>query len=266
MQIKVLLFSIGACLAIGAVCADGAIAQVLPSGHVQAVLLADDHAALDKPFWLGLSLTPEHGWHTYWKNPGDAGMPTRISWDLPPGWSAGDIDWPVPSRIPVGPLANYGYEGPVLLTSQVFPPRDWQGQPVRVVAHAHWLVCKDQCVPESADLVVALPAPAQPQVHARFVTARQSVPEAGRFTRAEAHRVSGRLVLTLSPATSGQFFPDHEELVEPGDAPDVRLAGAQVQWSAPLGEYGKSVAVPSVVRGVWVPKAGRASLVEAQLN
>src|SRR6202008_4875130 len=70
----------------------------------------------------GRRLAAIPGWHTYWRNPGDSGEPTRIEWRLPPGFAAGDIEWPVPVRIPVGPLMNFGYKGEVLLLTRLLPP------------------------------------------------------------------------------------------------------------------------------------------------
>ncbi len=68
-----------------------------------------------QPLWLGLQITHQPDWHTYWKNPGDSGLPTELTWQLPAGLDAGDIAWPVPHKIAIGTLANYGYEGTVLL-------------------------------------------------------------------------------------------------------------------------------------------------------
>ncbi len=84
--------------------------------HARVELLAARTAAEPgRPLLVGLRIEHEAGWHTYWKNPGDSGMPTRIQWQLPEGWSAGPILWPAPERIRVGPLANFGYEGELLL-------------------------------------------------------------------------------------------------------------------------------------------------------
>jgi thiol:disulfide interchange protein DsbD len=97
------------------------------------------------------------GWHTYWKNPGDAGSPTQVTWTLPPGWTAGDIQWPRPKRLPVGPLMDYGYEGKVWLLTKLTAPADAKpGETVTLRAAASWLVCKNICVPEEAALTLNL--------------------------------------------------------------------------------------------------------------
>ncbi len=75
--------------------------------HVEAQLLPErTHAQPGKPMTVGLRLQMIPHWHTYWKNPGDSGLPTRIKWTLPAGWTAGDIQWPHPKNLPVGALNN----------------------------------------------------------------------------------------------------------------------------------------------------------------
>ena len=69
--------------------------------------------------WLGLWLRHSPDWHTYWQNPGDSGLPTRLNWTLPEGWQAGAIAWPLPRKFPIGDLANFGYDGDVLLAVPV---------------------------------------------------------------------------------------------------------------------------------------------------
>jgi thiol:disulfide interchange protein DsbD len=94
-------------------------------------------------------------WHTYWKNPGDAGSPTQVTWTLPPGWTAEGIQWPRPKRLPVGPLMDYGYEGKVWLLTKLTAPADAKpGETVTIRAAASWLVCKNICVPEEAALTL----------------------------------------------------------------------------------------------------------------
>ena len=94
-------------------------------------------------------------WHTYWVNPGDAGLATKIAWVLPDGFAAGPIIWPHPQRLPVGDLVNFGYENEsLLITRMTAPPGIGAGQTVTLKAHVSWLVCEVECVPEQADLSV----------------------------------------------------------------------------------------------------------------
>ena len=90
--------------------------------------------------------------------PAIPGLPTRIQWTLPEGWKAGEIQWPYPQPLPVGPLMNYGYEDEVVLLVELTPPADApSGTRRHQGARPKWLVCKDICVPEKGELDLALP-------------------------------------------------------------------------------------------------------------
>lgn len=111
-----------------------------------------------EPFTVALRLIMEDHWHTYWKNAGDSGTGTRIKWKLPDGFQAGPIQWPTPKRIEIPPLTNFGYEGHVLLLVDITPPANLPaGTPVTFSARADWLVCKEICIPEKADLELTIP-------------------------------------------------------------------------------------------------------------
>jgi thiol:disulfide interchange protein DsbD len=97
-------------------------------------------------------------WHTYWVNPGETGLPTRIKWSLPPGWTATSIRWPTPERLMVGPIVNYGYEGRVRLLSDLHAASDAKpGDKVNIAADVTWLVCQQMCIPQRARLTLNLP-------------------------------------------------------------------------------------------------------------
>src|SRR4029450_3965187 len=84
-------------------------APTVKTERVEAELIAERNSAQPgKATTLGLKLRMADHWHTYWKNPGDSGLPTRIQWVLPEGWKAGEIQWPYPHKRPIGPLMKYG--------------------------------------------------------------------------------------------------------------------------------------------------------------
>ncbi len=126
-------------------------ASVVQTEQVRAELLAHapEGIAPGKPLWLGLKLEHIPHWHTYWKNAGDSGLPTNFSWTLPAGLSAGDIDWPTPKQLPIGPLLNFGYDGTVLLPVPVTVTAPVEGGTLHVRLEADWLVCKIECIPQS---------------------------------------------------------------------------------------------------------------------
>src|SRR3954468_14618423 len=146
---------------------------------VHARLVAEDVAVTPGgAITVALEEKIAEGWHTYWKNPGDAGAPTEIQWALPPGWKADAIQWPRPKRLPVGPLMDYGYEGMPWLLTKLTAPADASGT-ATIKAAVTWLVCKQICIPEEANLSIDLPVgPAvhDPAMAKDFAAARALLP------------------------------------------------------------------------------------------
>ena len=102
---------------------------------------------------VGIRLQMEDGWYVYWKNPGDSGIPTSVSWDLPEGFTAGDLMWPWPGSFYTDSYISYGYKEEVVLFTELMAPVDaGTGSDVRLSASVTWLVCKDICIPGSAEL------------------------------------------------------------------------------------------------------------------
>src|ERR1700736_2620751 len=136
---------------------------------VKPELVADTNAIVPgKPFSVGLLLRMAPHWHTYWKFSGDAGLPTEIKWHLPPGWRAGEIQWPIPLKTnDPGDIETYGYENEVLLIQEITPPTKIDppkdgfaaagNSPAILSAEAGWLVCEKICIPGSATLSLTLP-------------------------------------------------------------------------------------------------------------
>ena len=127
---------------------------------VSARLLSSKTAIVPgQPFEVGLLLEMSPGWHTYWEYSGDAGLPTKIAWTLPAGFESGPMQWPVPHlMVEPGDIWTYGYGGKVLLITTIVPPANIPpGKVVTIRAKATWLVCKDMCIPGSAELELKLP-------------------------------------------------------------------------------------------------------------
>ena len=136
-----------------------ASAAPVQSGHIEVELVAQEAgAAPGSTIYVALRQKILPGWHTYWRNPGDAGDATKITWTLPAGWTAGDIVWPTPEKSRVGPLLDYAYTGEVLLPVPITVPADAQvGSIVTLKAAAAFLVCEQVCVPEDAVVTLTLP-------------------------------------------------------------------------------------------------------------
>jgi thiol:disulfide interchange protein DsbD len=196
--------------------------------NVKARLISEvDGVGPGQVFWVALELNIRDGWHTYWRNPGDSGEPTKLAWQLPPGFTAGDIVWTTPHRFEIAPLVNYGYAKHAVHLVQITAPKDLKaGAPVTLAAKASWLVCSDVCIPEGADLQLTMPAGAQaggidPKELSLFATARADLPSAQ--PAPTSARVAGdQLVVTLGSewgATLPQikslsFFPYDEGGIE----------------------------------------------------
>ncbi|HEX3398278.1 MAG TPA: thioredoxin family protein [Steroidobacteraceae bacterium] len=178
-------------------------------------------------FWVALELEIRDGWHTYWRNPGDSGEPTKLAWQLPPGFTAGDIVWTTPHRFEIAPLVNYGYAKHAVHLVQITAPKDLKaGTPVSLAAKASWLVCSDVCIPEDANLQVTLPVGAQAgaidaAAAALFTTARSELPSPQ--PAPTSARIQGDQLIvtlgrewgaTLSQITSLAFFPYDEGGIE----------------------------------------------------
>lgn len=162
---------------------------VFRTKHVTAELLSE-HVTLrpGTTAWVALVFTIIPKWHTYWRNAGDSGEATRIDWVLPPGYAAGDIVWPPPERLPVGPLLNYGYSGEAVHLVPISVPKDARpGENVTLTANAFWLVCEEVCIPEEGVLKIGLPVAAGPPVAGFragpiFAKARAALPKPSPWT------------------------------------------------------------------------------------
>lgn len=129
-------------------------APKIKSNFVKAELISSmAEATPGSTIEVGLKLTHDPHWHTYWRATGDSGLPTEIQWTLPDGWKAGDIQWPIPKVFKLGTLINYGYDGEILLPVKITIPAN---QPLdssaSLKAEVSWLMCAEQCVPGRASL------------------------------------------------------------------------------------------------------------------
>src|SRR5512138_629338 len=159
-RLLVLLLALIAAPAFGQSPSSTPSAAVVQTENVRAELLADVSAVKPgEPFWVALRQTIRPKWHTYWKNPGESGLPTEIAWKLPEGAKAGPIVWPRPHLYDIGGVINYGFQNEAVLLVQITPPTNLAGD-FKLAAEANWLVCEDVCIPEDAKLALTLPVTA----------------------------------------------------------------------------------------------------------
>ncbi len=162
-----------------------ATSSVVSTPQVRAELVAHAPEGLTpgQTVWVGLWLTHQKDWHTYWKNPGDSGLPTELTWELPPGLDMGETAWPVPRLFRIGKLANYGYDGQVLLAAPMQVPASFKPPPggmgqIDIRLRATWLACRVECIPEEGSFVLQLPVRSSTAMHsALFAQAQGAQPQ-----------------------------------------------------------------------------------------
>ncbi len=208
-----------------------------PQVKAELVAHAPDGVTPGKPMWLGLKIQHAPHWHTYWKNPGDSGLPTTMEWQLPAGVQAGAIEWPTPAKLPLGPLLNFGYEGTLLLPVPVTVPAGFKGETLEVKLRADWLVCKDVCIPEGGDFTLRVPAQAATAGQAAlFEAARAALPQVLSGSQASASIEQGALVLKVSglpAAWQGKaiaYFPETTGVIQNAAKPEEKWDGGT--WTA----------------------------------
>ncbi|WP_240476578.1 protein-disulfide reductase DsbD family protein [Geminicoccus roseus] len=221
-----------------------AVESAAVSSPQTTVSLISEAAAIapGEPFRLGLRQVIAPGWHTYWSNPGDAGAPPELAFDLPKNASASDLSFPAPERIPYGPLVNFGYEGEVVLPLTVTPPADLQpGQRFEIRADGYWLVCADICIPEEdsfhLDLPVEAAARPAPDTAALFTAAEAALPRsspwqatAGFEGDAGVLQLSGEM-LTPGSVTEAFFFPAASGVLDHAAPQELHLAPGTLSLS-----------------------------------
>jgi thiol:disulfide interchange protein/DsbC/DsbD-like thiol-disulfide interchange protein len=223
--------------------------NTVATDNVKARLVSEVGAvAPGQVFWVALEFDIRDGWHTYWRNPGDSGQATQLTWQLPAGFTAGDIVWTTPHLFEVKPLVNYGYAKHAVHLVQLTAPKDLTaGAPVALAAKASWLVCSDVCIPEDANLTLNLPSSAKPGVidpsaAALFSNARAELPSA-QPAATSAKIEGGQLVITLgkewgptlTQIKSLAFFPYDEGSIEYAAPQTLKRSNDAIELSMKVG-------------------------------
>ena len=190
--------------------------------------------------WFAFEHEVRPGWHIFWVNPGDAGLPLDLDWKMPGGFVAGDIVHPVPDYIPVGPLASYAHEGKPVFLIPVTAPADANiGDDVRIEINASWQTCEEICVPEDAVLSFSMPVLSEGQAtlvnEQIFETARAQIP-GGKVDDASIRRDGDRFVLTSAApegvdVSTAFFFAEPEGVVEASAKQEITLESGTLSIS-----------------------------------
>ncbi len=252
---RIALFSALALLA----AATGARAAeaVFQTPQVRVELMTENPSvAPGDTLWVALALEAIPGWHTYWRTPGDSGLPTEIRWSLPEGITAGDIHWPLPERIAYGDLMNFGYYGKVHLLTELKVAEDYAGpSTVPLDASATWLVCEELCIPE--DGVFSLPINIDPNpvqqntaAGAAIAATRAALPQEASWPvktlrNGDVVTVSAEVGGIEDNITEAVFFPHVDGLIYNAAPQDVSLEDGQLNISTRIGWDADNIAESS---------------------
>jgi thiol:disulfide interchange protein/DsbC/DsbD-like thiol-disulfide interchange protein len=233
---------------LGSAWAQGVPSAVVSTPQLRAELVAHAPQGVQagQPVWVGLQLTHQPEWHTYWRNPGDSGLPTQIELNLPAGITAGDVQWPLPHKLKAGNLTNYGYDKTVLLAVPLTVSKQYKSnasQTLDLQVHANWLVCRLECIPQEGDFALRIPVNSSfaPQA-AAFDTLQAQQPQALPNLKATTRFDTQRLVLQVSglpAALQGQnlsVFPNAPDVLESAAEQHPRASQSWLDgvWTAQL--------------------------------
>jgi thiol:disulfide interchange protein len=178
-----------------------------------------------RPFFVAIELKIEDDWHLYWKNPGKAGMPPSVTWNLPEGFVAGPLIWPTPEQLGSEKEAKFGYTGTLTLLAQIIPPKSYTEKQAKITADVKWVVCSDSsCLPGDTQIALHLPVKAnEPEKttehHEVFTLTRSLVPK--KYDAVTAKRREGKIEISFYDSTEKirqiktiEFFPEHQKAID----------------------------------------------------
>lgn len=245
--------------------ADGSATVQAPHVSVR-LLLAQDAIHPGGSLQAGLYFKMDKGWHVYWSNAGDSGEPPRVRWTLPPGITADPMQFPVPQRLPLGPLMDYGYEGevvfPILLhaDSSLDP-----GHILEANAKVDWLVCRETCIPGRAELKLPLNiskagTPSNPLAQALIESYQQRLPQPLPPNAKAFFAPSGSgftaVVQTGQKESGAQFFPYDESQIDNAARQEIKPIKSGIQIGIKKDENLRTA--PATLHGLVVFPDGRA--------
>ncbi len=206
--------------------------QELPGDPAQFQLIAEENSfQADKSLSVAIKMTIADGWHSYWKNPGEMGMPIKINWTLPEGFAVTELQWPTPTRFEQNGVIGYGYESEIIFLADIIPPKNLAvGESSTIEATAQWLACSDAtCLPGESQISLKIPHDAgskssNTQIQDQdtknlFSNARTSSPKKGNTDTNIKVLSSNKLIIiqldnSLTPCKKVTFFPESKQIID----------------------------------------------------
>jgi thiol:disulfide interchange protein len=270
MRLKQLIFAMVFLLIAGKLALAAASSADAAHLHVQLIVPASSLTSAGSAD-AGLYFKLEPGWHVYWKNAGDSGEPPRMKWTLPDGISAGPLQFPVPKRLPLGPLMDFGYEDEVLFPFPVKVAPSAKSGPAVLHAKVDWLVCREVCIPGKAELEATRPVTGQTSkatvepdatLYARLGNRLPQPPPSAFKAGFEPTATGFRLtLLTGQKETQASFFPAEQNVLD-NPAPQ-KLTPTSKGLTLDLKKDANLTTNPAQLRGVLELSNGRAYAIAA---
>ncbi len=218
----------------------------LRTDHLDSRLVAESMAAVPgQKLRIGLLLQHDPHWHTYWRNPGDSGLPTRIELQLPDRVVASDIQWPAPQRFDIEGIVNFGYGGEQLLPIELQVPEDFADAQLEIVATASWLICEIECIPGRGEYRLNLPVEPATESDPRWrASFERSAARQPRLLDATAHvrRADDRIEVEVEGSdlppdiAAWEMFPVQQQVLVNGAYPMLRRLDPGMRMSFPASE------------------------------
>ena len=255
-------------------CGNAGNAQAVQAQHARVELISQQTSfAPGQETLLGIHFSLEKNWHIYWINPGDSGQPPVLHWQLPAGFHAGDIQWPRPEKLQKGHLADYGYTDNVTLLVPVRAPGNSKGgASAEIGLEARWLICREVCIPDHAQLHLTLPAGAASAVDQNhsplFAETRKHLPKPWpRSWKAFATSSKNDFMLSVQTGNAiqkAEFFPLEPNQIENASPQTVKATaqGAQIT----MAKSDQLLKPISSLKGVLVLADGSAYQVQARVT
>jgi DsbC/DsbD-like thiol-disulfide interchange protein len=213
-------------------CAASALAQGSKPQHAHISLIASPSDSSGTQ-WIGLRFQLDPGWHIYWTNPGDSGEAPKVTWHLPSGFQAGDLQFPAPHRIADHGMTDYGYEGATVLLSKLTVPAGAASNKTEIAADVRYLVCREVCIPAKEHVTLNLAdqnAGTASLLHAAHTRLPQNLPHG---VHARAIAGAQAFLISVGPTSRvGQiidFIPTDAQVIDNSAKPEITKSGATMQ-------------------------------------
>ena len=246
-------------------------AKPVQAVHVEVGLISEISSIVPgEPFWVALKLRMDNDWHINWLNPGDFGLAPTIAWQLPEGFKAAEIEWPMPERLIFSPFVGYGYEGEKILPVKISPPKSvLPGTEIRIEAAADWVVCGEVCIPGGAKLSLELnviKSSALPDKNwaPLFESFRKSAPQVDSSYRVSSKLTEKALIISVAENSSNNmqidsliFFPEFNGLIK--NAASQKLSKDEFGYVLEIERDPLGVTPPERLKGILVLRKNNGS-------